>query len=144
LTLVFAASALARKGAGAVRHAARELNARVLILGTPPADLKAWEGIEWSPAGYASDWIARADAVVLPAHIEHQPRALLQAMAAGVPVFASAACGLGGLQGWVEVEAGSGADLVAALRAKLSPTIQDVREPASSRIPAETQTSAVV
>ena len=37
----------------------------------------------------------RLAAVVLPAVIEHQPRALLHALAAGIPVIATPACGFG-------------------------------------------------
>jgi glycosyltransferase involved in cell wall biosynthesis len=34
--------------------------------------------------------------VVYPAYVEHQPRLLLKAIAAGIPVVASTACGLMG------------------------------------------------
>ena len=44
----------------------------------------------YRPAG---DW-RQVDAVVQPALVEEQPRWLLAALAAGLPVFASAACGL--------------------------------------------------
>ena len=49
--------------------------------------------------------------VVLPAFVEHQPRRLLEAVARGVPVIASKACGLGQLGGVAEVEAGDIASL---------------------------------
>ena len=94
-TATFASSALARKGALEVASVARELGIRVLILGSPPDDAGAWEGVDWATVGYSSNWLAQSDVVVLPAYVEHQPRALLQALAAGLPVVASAACGLG-------------------------------------------------
>lgn len=106
LTVTLASSALARKGALEVALAARELGARVLILGSPPDDADAWEGVSWSAVGYYSDWLAQSDVVVLPAYVEHQPRALLRAIAAGIPVVASAACGLGCRVGVVEVPPG--------------------------------------
>lgn len=115
-TWVLPASALARKGALEVAAAARQLGARVLVLGSPPADAMPWQGVDWRAVGYASDWLAQADVVVLPAYVEHQPRALLQALAAGVPVVASAACGLGDLPGWHAVPAGDVAALVSVLR----------------------------
>ncbi len=37
--------------------------------------------------------------VVLPAHIEHKPRFLLRAIACGIPVIATDACGLGEMAG---------------------------------------------
>ncbi|MNX44761.1 hypothetical protein D3C86_752580 [compost metagenome] len=43
---------------------------------------------------------------MLPAHVEHAPRALLRAVAAGVPVVASTACGLAGVPGVHEVAPG--------------------------------------
>jgi glycosyltransferase involved in cell wall biosynthesis len=60
--------------------------------------------------------LSGASVVVLPAHIEHAPRALLRALAAGVPVVASSACGLAGLPGVREVAAGDVEGLRAALR----------------------------
>lgn len=120
LTLTFAASALARKGAREVTHVARELGARVLILGSPPTDTALWSGIDWTAPGYASTWLEQSDIVVLPAHIEHQPRALLQALRAGVPVVASTACGLGPRPGLIEIESGSAEALTGAIRAVLA------------------------
>ena len=105
-TMVFPASALPRKGALEVAEVARRLAMRVLILGAPPSDAEAWDGVNWSVVPYSSDWLSEADVVVLPAYIEHQPRAALQAITAGVPVVASSACGLTQLPGVQEVEAG--------------------------------------
>ncbi len=116
-TLTLAGSALARKGAGEVAQVAKALGARVQILGSPPSDLKAWEGIDWVAVGYSGDWLARSDVVLLPAYVEHQPRALLRALAAGVPVIASAACGLGARTGLTEVVTG---DVEALQRAVVS------------------------
>ena len=116
LTLVLAASALARKGADDVLAVARKLKARVLVLGSPPANQAAWAAIDWQQVGYASDWPTQADVVVLPAYIEHQPRALLQALAMGLPVVASTACGLTAQPGLMEIEAGDTQALEQAIR----------------------------
>jgi hypothetical protein len=105
-TLVFPASALPRKGAIEVAAAARALGARVLILGSPPADPLAWQGVAWTATDHHSDWLAHTDVVVLPAFVEHQPHALLRALDAGVPVVASPACGLGLRPGLTTVPAG--------------------------------------
>jgi glycosyltransferase involved in cell wall biosynthesis len=61
--------------------------------------------------------LAGASVVVLPAHIEHAPRALLRAVAAGLPVVASTACGLAALPGVREVAAGDVEAMRTALRA---------------------------
>ncbi len=63
---------------------ARALRARVLILGSAPGDLEPWRGVDWHAVGYVSDWLAQSDVVVLPAFVEHQPRALLRALQSGV------------------------------------------------------------
>jgi hypothetical protein len=54
-------------------------------------------------------------AVVLPAWVEHQPRRLLQAVAASVPVIATTACGLAGVPGVTTIPIGD----VTALRGAL-------------------------
>src|SRR6185503_13158913 len=69
-----------------------------------------WEGLQTERA--ETNWLNGAAAVVLPAWIEHQPRRLLQAVAAGVPVIASEACGLRGVRGVINVPCGD----LAALR----------------------------
>lgn len=94
LTLTLAASALARKGALEVAAVARALDARVLILGSAPTNPNHWQGIEWSRIGYNSDWLAQTDVALLPAYIEHRPQVLLKALAAGIPVVATTACGV--------------------------------------------------
>lgn len=119
LTLTLASSALPRKGAADVAAVARALGAEVQILGSSPGEAALWEGVRWASVGYDGDWLARSDVVVLPAHVEHQPRALLHALAAGVPVVASPACGLGLRPGLTEVEPGDVDALLAAVRASV-------------------------
>jgi hypothetical protein len=106
LTLTLAASALARKGALEVAAVARALNARVLILGSAPTNPDHWRGIEWRLSGYESDWLAQTDVALLPAYIEHCPQVLLKALAAGIPVIATTACGLAARPGLTLVAPG--------------------------------------
>ena len=56
-----------------------------------------------------------AAAVVLPAFVENRPRRMLQALANGVPVIASAACGVEGLPGVITIPTGDALALSAAL-----------------------------
>lgn len=114
--IVFPASALARKGVGELAQAVHGLNVRVRVLGSSSSDDALWSGVEVDYAGYASDWLTQAAVVVLPAHIEHSPRALLQAVAAGIPVIATSACGLSNLAGVTPVNAGDVAGLRRVLR----------------------------
>lgn len=120
--LVFPTGALPRKGALELAAALRELDCRLRVLGAPTAEARErWHGLPVRfHAAADGDWLAGAQAVVLPAHVEHAPRALLRALAAGVPVVATPACGLGGRDGVLTVEAGN----VVALRLALLHALQ--------------------
>jgi len=134
--VAFPASALARKGAHELAQALRHLGWRLLVLGTPSPDPGLWRSIDVEHASYRDvTWVARADVVALPAHVEHAPRALLQALAHGLPVVATAACGLGTVPGWHEVAAGDVPGLVAGLEAALA----DARSRSRSRTRAAPQ-----
>ncbi|MDQ0071319.1 hypothetical protein J2W34_003113 [Variovorax boronicumulans] len=115
--IVFAASALARKGARELAAALQGWPCRVRVLGSPSDDAQLWRGIgSVEHMHWRGDGLNGACVVVLPAHIEHAPRALLRALAAGVPVVASGACGLAGLSGVREVAACDVEGLRAALK----------------------------
>ena len=136
--VVFPVSALARKGAYELAAALRGLPCRLRVLGTPSDDARLWHGIAVEHAGYASDWLARADVVVLPAHIEHAPRAALAAVAAGIPVIATPACGLPSLPHVVSVPAGDVVSLRNALLVVLasdSPQAADAYDVAAESTP---------
>ncbi|NUO76647.1 MAG: vanw family protein [Lysobacter sp.] len=103
----FPASPLARKGILETLAALGEQDVEILL---PPGDsergLNPGRATLRRVASYRQG-LAEADAVVLPAWVEHQPRALLAAIASGVPVIACAACGLDPTHGgWREVGAG--------------------------------------
>jgi hypothetical protein len=103
---VFPASALARKGAYELSTALRGLRCRLWVLGSASDDLSLWEGLQVEHQSYDGSWLAEADLAVLPAHVEHAPRALLCALAAGIPVIATPACGIRDLPNVTLVEAG--------------------------------------
>ena len=92
--IFFPASRLGRKGAFELAAALRgEIDAELKFLG------KATEGstdpfaeITSSPAAIRD--LASAHLLVLPAWVEHQPRLALLALASGIPVVATRACGL--------------------------------------------------
>ena len=111
--LVFPASTLGRKGAWELRNALREVRLPLQIAGPVLEGADFWNGIEVSRTG--DDWLADAAAVVLPAWVEHQPRRLLQAVAAGRPVIASEACGLANVPGVTTIPVGDSTALRDAL-----------------------------
>jgi glycosyltransferase involved in cell wall biosynthesis len=103
--IVFPASTVGRKGAYELREALR-LNAQVTIVGPILEGNNFWDGLYVEPGPTEEDWLRNASVVVLPAFVEHRPRRLLEAVARGVPVIASTACGLGHVRGVTEVRPG--------------------------------------
>jgi len=118
-TIAFPGPAAARKGAYEVREAARALGLTVLLIGKSLEGPDFWEGIPTRRSD--DDWLSEEiGAVVQPAVVEDQPRALLRAIAAGLPVIATAACGLGDAYPDVTtIPALDAAALVDALRDRL-------------------------
>lgn len=119
--IVFPASTVGRKGAYEMREAARRLN---LSLGTLGAQLEGeafWRGVRTERISGIEGWLDGARAVVLPAFVEHRPRRLLEAVARGVPVIASTACGLDGMRGVINVPAGDVDALCDAIATVMQP-----------------------
>jgi len=118
--ILFPASTLGRKGAWEMRSL--ELETPLLLAGPNLESPDFWCDRDVERTEFKLDGIA---AVVFPAWIENQPRRLLQAVAAGIPVVASDACGLDGVPGVEIVPVGD----VEAL--KNSRTLQLASEKAS-------------
>jgi len=110
--IAFPGPTVARKGAYAVREAALALDLEVMALGSELEGGDFWRGVRLTAPG---DWCA-VDAVVQPAVVEHAPRRLLAALAAGTPVIATPACGLDPQPGLTLVPPDDSAALTAALR----------------------------
>jgi hypothetical protein len=103
--ILFPASALGRKGAYALREAMRGLDAELVVMGRAREhDGDFWKGVKVRHAEQGH-WPKHVAAVVLPAIVEHQPRALLRAVAMGLPVIATEACGLSDMPGVTIVSA---------------------------------------
>lgn len=93
--VLFPATTVGRKGAYELRTALRRLSSdrQIELAVTSGASLEGtgfWDGLSVVTDGR----LAEADVVVLPAWVENRPRRLLAAVAAGIPVVASEACGL--------------------------------------------------
>ena len=101
--ILFPASTLGRKGAYEMRAAARMLGLELTITGSSLEGSDFWRGIPVRRAG--RDPLDGIGLVVLPAYVEDKPRLLLRAIASGIPVIASAACGMGRVDGVVTLPA---------------------------------------
>jgi len=113
-TIVFPASTVGRKGCYELRDAIRGIDAKLITLGPFIEAADFWEGFDVERG--ATDWLERADLVVLPAFVEHKPRRLLAAAAAGIPVIASHECGVNRVGGVTVVAAGDTKSLAATIR----------------------------
>ena len=121
--VAFPGPTVARKGAYELREAARALDLEILCLGSELEGAEFWDGIATCrpDSGIRLDGVA---AMVQPALVEERPRHLLAALAAGVPVIATEACGIAARAGVTIAPAGDTAGLIAALRATL-PGVND-------------------
>ena len=122
-SLLFPASRLGRKGVFEVAAALKSgIDAELRYLGAADeGSSDPFVGLDCS-CGKASD-LASASALVLPAWIEHQPRLALLALASGVPVIATEACGLPPHDMLHVIAAPDAAALAAVIRSVLRPSL---------------------
>ena len=119
--IAFPGPTSARKGAHDVRAVARELDLEVVLGGSELEGAGFWSGVRTRRVARGDDsWLRGVSAVVQPAIYEEQPRALLRALAQGVPVVATRECGLGEVAGLGVVEFGDAKALSAAVASVLS------------------------
>jgi len=111
--VAFPGPSLARKGAHELRAAALHLGLDVVLLGSTLEGDAFWHGLSTRAAG--PGWRSEVAAVVQPALVEEQPRALLAALVAGIPVIATPACGIAPRPGLTLVPAGDTQALVRAI-----------------------------
>lgn len=91
-TILFPCATLGRKGAYELREALGGMNVRLLLGGKVLEESNFWHGFDTEPADTTS--LNDADLVVQPCIVESQPRALLRAIAADVPVITTTNSGL--------------------------------------------------
>lgn len=115
--IVFPASTVGRKGCYELREAIRGLGVSLVTMGPNIEGADFWEGFDVTRGG--DDWLETADLVVLPAFVEHKPLRLLRAVAAGVPVIASSACGVENVAGVTTIDAGDAYALRQAIESAL-------------------------
>jgi hypothetical protein len=117
LRVLFPSSSLARKGALELSAALQGEDACLLLPQRDGGDPARWGRLPVERHADLRHALSRCDVVALPAWVEHRPEWLLTAIASGIPVIATAACGLGALPGWAAVPAGDVTALRDALRA---------------------------
>jgi glycosyltransferase involved in cell wall biosynthesis len=94
-SIVFPGPSIARKGAHEVRAMALRLDLEVVLLGGDLEGEGFWAGLPVRHVARSDrSWLHEASLVVQPSLVEEQPRALLAALAAGIPVIATPACGI--------------------------------------------------
>lgn len=112
----FPASPLGRKGINEMAAALRAVGGELLLLGRAREEGgNPLDGLNVQQVDRTA--LAAATALVLPAWVEHEPRLALQALTLGVPVIATAACGLAPHPLWFEVPPGNAAALAQVMRA---------------------------
>jgi glycosyltransferase involved in cell wall biosynthesis len=121
-TVVLPSASLGRKGIYELKAALMGLDVTLIIAGIELEEPDFWQGYDVRYLANYAQALSQATVVVSPAWIEHQPRRILQAIAAGVPTIVSTACGLHDLSPHVEISLGD----VAALRAAIELTIAGV------------------
>ncbi len=114
-TIVFPGPTHARKGAHEVRAAALAQGLPVRTLRGEFEGNEFWSGVEQTRETERTRWFAEALVVVQPAVVEERPRTLLLALASGVPVIATEACGLVPQPGLTLVPPGDAKALLAAI-----------------------------
>jgi hypothetical protein len=120
--IAFPGPTIARKGAFELRTVARALDLDVMLLDSDLEGPDFWRGVRIlrpSADAAADSWLTRVAAVVQPAQFEEQPRHLLAALAAGIPVIATAGCGLARQAGLTIIPHGDPHALAAAIRRTL-------------------------
>jgi hypothetical protein len=90
--ILFPASSLGRKGAYEIKQLALELSLSIVVLGKATENDNFWEGVDVETAG--GNIFENIGIVIYPAYAENQPRVLLKALAAGIPVITTTAAGL--------------------------------------------------
>jgi glycosyltransferase involved in cell wall biosynthesis len=95
-------------------------NAPLMTLSRTVENDGFWDGLSFTQA--SSDWLQQAAVVVQPAFIENAPRALLRALAAGIPVIATAECGIAERPGLTLIASGD----VIALRSAITQALAGV------------------
>jgi len=114
--IYFPSAALARRGAFELRDALHGLEVDLIFSGRSFEGENFWKAIQvWGNEALEEG----VSAVVIPAFLLEQPRVLLDALAAGIPVIATSNCGLPTMDGLTVVPCGDVVGLRVAIQRQL-------------------------
>lgn len=119
--IAFPGPTIARKGAFELREALRGLDIELVPLGNALEGDGFWQDLPLAHGADGGGWLGSVAGVVQPAFVEDQPRPLLRALAAGIPVVATPACGIAPRAGLTLVPAGNPVALRQALEQLFDP-----------------------
>lgn len=115
-SVLFAGATLGRSGAYEMREALRRSGTPIVLIGDRDAEgPNFWRGLDVTRVASFRQGLDLACIVALPAFVEHRPRQLLHALAAGARVIATATCGLAPASNLTIVPAGNAGALTEAL-----------------------------
>ncbi|MDD3446348.1 MAG: hypothetical protein PHS60_13110, partial [Zavarzinia sp.] len=92
--VAFLGPAIGRAGLAVARGFAARLRKPLIVFGPDLEGDGAWDGIPVERRAFGPGWLDGIGAIIHPAAMTHQPRRLLQAIANGVRVHATAGAGL--------------------------------------------------
>ncbi|QNR23849.1 VanW family protein [Croceimicrobium hydrocarbonivorans] len=115
--ILFPASALGRKGAYEMKEIASELNLEFMVSGRSIEAANFWDGLNTQSFDGDYDQIGL---IIYPTYIEHQPRTILKAIAKGIPIITTTACGIKASEQVQVLSAGDRAGLLHAVQGYLN------------------------
>lgn len=92
--VAFLGPTIARQRPDLVRRVVGSLDAPLIVFGEMLEGADYWHGIAIERRAMGPNWLDGLGAILHPASLTNQPRRLLQAIAAGVKVYATPECGL--------------------------------------------------
>lgn len=113
--IAFPGPVAARKGAYALRQAARRTGRPIRYMGSMLEGSDFWNGCNSTACSTIQELLSGSASLVMPAIIEHAPRPALRALASGYPVLATKACGISGMQDVTTIRGDSDEELACAI-----------------------------
>jgi hypothetical protein len=92
--VAFLGPTIARQRPDVARALAVSLDAPLIVFGEMLEGADFWAGLRIERRAFGADWLDGIGAILHPATLTSQPRRLLQALAAGVTIYATPASGL--------------------------------------------------
>jgi hypothetical protein len=92
--VAFLGPTIARQRPDIARALAASLDAPLIVFGEMLEDADFWAGLRIERRAFGPGWLDGIGAILHPATLTSQPRRVLQALAAGVTIYATPACGL--------------------------------------------------